>query len=92
MSAFSKILESKRPTNHEGWIEYAILKAWEVLPESAEFITDNAAEELAALRERVETFEANLRFVINNEKNFTEHDRDGVIRAWVSSLKKILAP
>ena len=66
MSAFSKILESKRPINDEGWIEYAILKAWEELPDSAEFITDNAAAELAALRERVEALETVGRRMLNS--------------------------
>lgn len=70
MSAFSKILESKKPINDEGWIEYAILKAWEELPDSAEFITDNAAAELTSLRERV----AELEEIVEMASAMVNHD------------------
>lgn len=32
-----------------------------------------------------------LQFAVNNERNFTEHDPDGVKRAWIKSAKDALA-
>ncbi len=91
MSLADEILKAERPKGDTGWIEYCILKMWEDCSNSAEYIADNAAEELAALRARVEALEVVLRFAVNNKANFTEHDPDGVKRAWIERAVSLVA-
>lgn len=64
-----KIFKSEKPNNDNGWIEYALSLGWEELPMGYEYVTDNAAEELSALREKVERLERiekDLAVIISN--------------------------
>ena len=59
MDALDKVIQSERPLNDEGWIEYGLMLLWSET-DGYEHVADNAAAELAALRDRAEKAEGKL--------------------------------
>jgi len=53
MDALDKVIQSERPLNDEGWIEYGLMLLWSET-DGYEHVADNAAAELASLREKAE--------------------------------------
>ncbi len=96
MSTADEILKAEKPNDDNGWIEYCILKMWEECSVADEYITDNAAAELSALRARVEALEENANKLLGLALSFNEEDpwifkRNGGVEI-VSNAQAFLNP
>jgi hypothetical protein len=74
-------------------LELAIVLLWNS-PDGREYIAEEAAAELAAMRAQLATQAdaiAIARFIVLNRHNFGEHDPDGVKKAALDRLAAALA-
>ena len=78
------ILSAKKPKSETdgGWIEYALLLGWEELPVGYEYVTDNATDELTALRAQLAEAREGLTEA-NEIMSVARHLNTRAYRAWV---------